>query len=143
MQRMFFHNQYDAESRKVLATLDSDVLVYDVFGKDRHNLPDNIRLTFLPYFIDKCIKLETPLPCVVGTFVLQFRCYDYKDNHITMENSLFKISIDGKVYDVKADDGIIEVEIDCPDPTKIETKIEGYGYLPFETEIEVVDSAST
>ena len=39
MERLFFHNRYDADSAAELVKLDDDVIVYDVFGTARHKLP--------------------------------------------------------------------------------------------------------
>lgn len=141
MQRLFFHNQHDHVSHERLSSLESDVNVYDVFGKDKHSLPKDIKLTLLPYLVDKYITLETLAPYIAGVFVLQFSCRDYQGVHLTTENTLFHVAINGQMYSTESINGIIEVELTCPEPVDINIKIEGCEYLPFNTEIEVTAGA--
>ena len=92
MQRMFFHNQHDKESREILQYLKNDVKVYDVFGADRYSLPADIKLTILPYMVDKYIRF-TPAGQYMATvpFVLEFNCMDYLDQFVTEKNDVLNV----------------------------------------------------
>lgn len=139
MQRMFFHNQHDKESREILQTLKGDVKVYDVFGADKNNLPEGIRLSVLPYLVDRYIKFTPNGPYVVDTpFILEFECMDYLDQPVTGEVEIFDVNIDGFCYSAATEKGVLRVEITCPDVRTVIIGIEALGYLPFNTEIEVV-----
>ena len=138
MQRMFFHNQHDKESSAILATLDGTVLVYDVFGEDKQNLPENIKLTILPYMVDKYIRFTPAGPYMATVpFVLEFNCMDYLDQFVT-EKNVFRVLVNSEPYDVVSEKGNIQIELTCPEATVINIQIEGPGYLPFQTEVEVV-----
>lgn len=139
MQRLFFHNRHDAESRAVFETLDLDVRVYDVFGADRYKLPQEIRLTALPYMVDKYFALLPGGPYLVDTpFELEIVCKDYQDNTVTEEAGQINVTIDGMSYSVNPENGICYVDIECPEPRTVTVVIEGSGYLSLEAEVEVV-----
>lgn len=135
MQRLFFHNKHDAASREILAGLDETVKVYDVFGGDI--LPDNIRLSVLPYMIDKQITLETLPPYNIGIVSLQFFCRDYQ-NDKTNDNVSFVVEIGGDRYDISSINGVLDLEIECSQAVTILVSIDGFGYMPFSTKIEVI-----
>ncbi len=139
MQRLFFHNKHDAESRAVFETLDPDVKVYDVFGPDRYKLPQEIRLTALPYMVDKYFALSPGGPYLVDTpFELEIVCRDHQDKTVTGEAGQISVTIDGMSCSVTPENGICYVDIKCPEPRTVALKIEGSGYLPLEAEVEVV-----
>ncbi len=138
MQRLFFHNQHDKESREILETLKDDVKVYDVFGADRYSLPEGIRLTALPYMVDKYIDFKPAGPYMATVpFVLEFNCMDYLDQFVT-EKNVFRVLVNSEPYDVVSEKGNIQIELTCPEATVINIQIEGPGYLPFQTEVVVV-----
>ncbi len=138
MQRIFFHNQHDKESREILQTLKDDVKVYDVFGVDRYSLPADIKLTILPYMVDKYIRFTPAGPYMATVpFVLEFNCMDYLDQFVT-EKNVFRVLVNSEPYDVVSEKGNIQIELTCPEATVINIQIEGPGYLPFQTEVEVV-----
>ncbi len=139
MQRLFFHNQHDKESREILETLKDDVKVYDVFGADRYSLPEGIRLTALPYMVDKYIDFKPAGPYAATVpFVLEFNCMDYLDQPASDEVGVFRVLINGRPYDLIPEKGVIQIEFTCPEATVINIQIEGPGYLPFEAEVVVV-----
>ncbi len=139
MQRLFFHNQHDQESREILKTLPEDYKVYRAFEPETV-IPSEILLTYLPYKIDKQLVLETEGPYIVGTFVLTLKCYDYKNGFLA-SNDTFHISVnDGGLYSLRAKDGVIEIEIDCEHAGEIELSITGNEYYPLIIKMEAVDS---
>lgn len=136
MQRMFFHNRHDAASREILKNFDEDVLVYDVFGDDRHNIPNDIHLCVLPYTIDRYISFTPEQFYLVGEpLVLEFKCMDYKNNFLDGVNSTFDVTMCGVRYNTDAVNGIIQIQVECPEEQTIEIQINGFGYLPFKTEV--------
>lgn len=138
MQRMFFHNQHDKDSRDILDALDDDVIVYDVFNMNRLDLPPGIELSVLPYMVDKYISFVPAEQYTVDTpFILTFKCMNYLDEHLTDENSTFRINVNGIDYDYDALDGKIEMELTCPDELDINIQIKGDGYLPFKTVVSI------
>lgn len=140
MQRLFFHNEHDHESREILKTLPEDYKVYRAFEPETV-IPPEILLTHLPYKIDKQLVLETEGPCVVGTFVLTFKCYDYKNDFLA-SNDTFHVSVnDDGLYSLQAKDGVIEIEVTCEQAGEIELSIVGNEYYPLTVKMEVVDDA--
>jgi hypothetical protein len=137
MNKIFFHNKQDKNSTDILNTLDSTVTVYDVFGKDKDNLPDNIKISYLPYLIDRYISLDTPAPYKAGTFTLDLSCRDYQDNILINESTVFYIYINDNLYNYIPVNGMIHLQINCPIATTLKIKIEADKYLPFETSIGV------
>lgn len=122
--------------------LDETVRVYDVFGIDRHLLPVNISLTTIPYMVDKYISFKPSGPYIVNTpFTLDFNCMDYLDQPVAAEEGVFRVVVDGVDYDDIPENGILRVQVTCPDPKVIPISISGPGYLPFQVEVEVVPSA--
>ena len=145
MQRMFFHNQHDKESREILQYLKNDVKVYDVFGADRYSLPADIKLTILPYMVDKYISFTPSGPYFMDTpFVLTFSCMNHLDEIIPSEESVFRVLVNGGVYDIVPENGIIKISLTCPEEVIVRVEIDGPGYLPFKAEVSVVaeDSAT-
>lgn len=137
--RVFFHNWHDKYSWEVLETLPPDVQIIDVFGGDE--VPGIIRLTRLPYYVDKKLTLETPPPYLVGTFVLEFACHDDQGEVIPEESNCFVLELNGVTYDVYPETGRLQVEVDCPVPRVLHLRLDGEGYWPWEGDIEVVDDA--
>jgi hypothetical protein len=144
MHRIFFHNRHDKNSKTELDALPEGVQVIDVFGGD--NIPDSIRVSRLPYLIDKQIVLDSvsPSPPVVGDISLQFNCLDYEDQLITDESGCFAVTIDYgtgvQAVDSYAESGALSLELNCPIEKTITIRIEKDGYLPFEYVLEVVES---
>ena len=139
---MFFHNQQDQASRDILATLDDTVKVYDVFGADRYLLPIDIPLSSVPYLIDKYITLTDGGPYTANTpFILDFNCLDYLDQPVLAEGGTFRLIVDGATYDVVPESGVIQLQLTCQEARTLAISISGPGYLPFETEVEVVAGA--
>ena len=143
MQRLFFHNQHDALSRDMVKDLPDDVRIYDVFGEDEHNLPPDIRLTTLPYMVDKYLYTDTLSPVVnVGTVALLLHCRNYLDEPLT-DNQKFTVNVNDERYTTRAEDGLINIEIECDEPTAISLLITSHGYLPFAITIEVKNNVES
>ena len=139
MRRIFFHNVYDADSRAQADSLSlQDVDIYDYFNTDKRLMPD-IPITRLPYLIDKYIGFAAGQYLVGEPFLLEFYCRDYLDNLLADEEQVFRVVIDGDVYDEVPEGGIIRAQLTWPEAGIIPITITGYGYLPFSVEIEVVD----
>lgn len=154
-KRLFFHNCHDAQSHQLLNELLEDLQkkieeeppeeesIIDIDVIDVFNggvIPENITISQLPYLIDKHITLETEPPFTVGIVALSFSCRDYGGNVVENEEGLFHLFIGEGIYDISPESGIMSVEINCPVPHKLTLRIEGDGYWPFETEIEVVEN---
>jgi hypothetical protein len=142
MQRLFFHNIHDKYSTELKNQLDSNIFIFDVYGKHRDSeILKMFNISTLPYLIDKQIIYASSTPTYeVGTFILEFSCCDYQENILVDEDGVFSLNIDGKFYDVVPENGIIQVEIECLITKDINIKIYRNNYYPFEINIEVVDT---
>jgi len=142
MQRLFFHNIHDKYSTELKNQLDSNIFIFDVYGKHRDSeILKMFNISTLPYLIDKqIIYASSTLTYEVGTFILEFSCCDYQENILVDEDGVFSLNIDGKFYDVVPENGIIQVEIECLITKDINIKIYRNNYYPFEINIEVVDT---
>jgi hypothetical protein len=139
MERLFFHNREDALSRSIVSELPDDVRIYDVFGDDRYNLPREIKLTRLPYMVDKYLYTDLTAPITVGTVAIVLQCRNYLNEPLS-DNQRFVVTINGKRYSIKSEDGLIKIEIECDEPTIISLQATGENYLPFSIELEVTDN---
>lgn len=140
MQRMFFHNKYDIKSTEILDALDDDVIVYDVFGENRYNLPKDISIRTLPYMIDRYIDFEPGTYTAGVSFILEFSCMDYLANIITDEDRAFTVTIGGRAYQAKPENGKLLVELTCDEPHTVDITINAENYLPFSTSLVVSEA---
>jgi len=141
MQRIFFHNRYSQESREILETLPADVQVIDVFAVPKPEIPTEYKLSKLPYLVDKEIKLVTIPPYIAGVFTLEFNCLDYGGSFVLGDGE-YTIYLNGNPYSTRADDGKISIEVECELPQTLEIKIEADEFVPFATEIEVLEGGT-
>lgn len=139
MQRLFFHNQHDAESRALFNQYqgDPEVTIYDVFGADRYNLPPNIQISYLPYMIDKEFVLTTPGPYATGVVPITIECRDYQGNVIVGKNDVVEVYVNDAVWLLPCVNGVISFELDCPEPMMVTLEIYGDQYLPFSVDLGV------
>lgn len=148
MNIIFFHNKYDKNSIELLNTLSPDVQIIDVYGNDE--IPNLLRLSYLPYLVDKQIISVTPAIYYSTTPTIQFECRDYQNNLIIDEKNTFYIEIKEitdyglkniGLYSVYSSNGIIEIQLDCPVSKTFRIRLDSDGYYPWEGDVEVINDA--
>lgn len=82
------------------------------------------------------LTLLTPGPYVVGTVSLQFQQQALDGTDVT-EPTTFTVEVNGNSQDVLVDDGTLEIELNCPDPTAIHLKITAPRYKDVDMEVVV------
>ncbi|MCK9326710.1 MAG: hypothetical protein M0P69_14560 [Bacteroidales bacterium] len=138
MERLFFHNRYDADSAAELVKLDDDVIVYDVFGTARHKLPKGFDIQEYPYMVDRYIDFAQPMEIKAGTTaLLEFKCMDYKDNPLTDEDRVFVVTVNNERYVDRPEKGKVQVALECEEPGVVDIEIRARNYLPFSVLLEV------
>lgn len=143
MQRLLFHNPHDRNSIDFISLYIglSDV---DIINPtyDKSNIPDGITISTLPYLIDRQIVLTSSPPYLTPTITLQFECRDYQDNLLINEDKTFLLDIQNIcTYNIQPENGIIIIELNCPIPKTLHLRLEADGYYPWESDIEVINSA--
>ncbi len=139
MKRMFFHNQHDIKSTEMLDSLEGEVVVYDVFARDK--IPADIKLTTLPYLIDKYISFTPGTYVANEPFALQFKCMDYLDNPVN-ETGKLRVVVGDMRKSAVPENGVLQVEVVCEEEQSLPVTVTGPGYLPLNTQIEVVAGAA-
>jgi hypothetical protein len=90
---------------------------------------------FEPEIIRKWV-LVTPGPYKVGLVNLVFEQWDLSDRPSLMPVTTI-ITINGQAQEIFVDDGTLEVELDCPDPSIVKIKIEASRHETLETEVVI------
>lgn len=121
------------EGQEVLPITDSDFQgILD--GNLKYYNAATVKLE--PEIIRK-LALLTPGPYIVGTVNLQFQQQDLFGTPVT-EPVTFTVEVNGQSQLITVTDGILEVQLTCPDLVTVNLKITANRYETFETQIEVV-----
>lgn len=144
MQRIFFHNRYDLASRNMFDSLadQEDIKIYDCYGEDLFNLPGDIRITVLPYMIDRYVYCRTNQINVGTPTVIELECRDHLNNLLTEEGRQFMISINGEMRPAVPEQGKIRIQLTCEEAGIVEIRAEAQNYLPFSHKLEVIEDDS-
>lgn len=85
--------------------------------------------------IVRCLCLLTPGPYSAGNINLQFEQQDNSGKPV-IELVTFEVIVNGVSQEVLVDDGTLEIELECFDPTTVSIRVEAWRYEP--TNLEVV-----
>jgi len=140
MQRLFFHNRHDKNSRTALSSLEPDVKIIDLFEFGNYDLLEKWRIPQIPYLVDKEFILDTTAPYYTPEFSLSFSCHDYLGNIVINESQEFNVEVNGDQYIISPTEGILTLDLLSDIPATLQIKIEGEGYYPWEGEIEVIEN---
>jgi len=85
--------------------------------------------------------LKSQEPYYAGIVTLTFTQHSWKDEATTTP-VMAKVTINGDVMEVYVDDGVLEIELDCPEPAKVRVKIEANRHETYEKEVIIYDESS-
>lgn len=144
---LFFHNTHDIVSLDALHQTQDTIaampegsrpnfVVYDVFSS--YEPPVGIRLTRLPYLVNKQFGHNSQVQYLQGGILIQFTCQDWQGTLIPDEAPLVFVSLDGGQYSLQIQGGAFTIKLVCNEPRKIAIHLEADGYMPLDMELEVV-----
>jgi hypothetical protein len=82
------------------------------------------------------LVLSTPEPYAIGTVNLVFAQMDDNNEPVVIPTT-FRVDINGQVQDILVDDGTLEVDIDCHEPTTAIITISGYRHQSLTQEVAI------
>ena len=142
MNRIFFHNRHDKNSTAQLSELPEGTTVVDLFGGDP--IPEGVRLSVLPYLIDKELELATPGPFVLGEIALSWNALDSEgnapSNHVT-----FQVLIDGEDQgEAILEEGVLEILLEAESPGEIALALlnDVDGFMPWQGKIQIEEASA-